>query len=418
MADDILPGIVRGDEPRVKATQSIRQTRNDIQPLHHRTGFEPDIASQQFVSPLASQSNLESVFADQLGKLQHGSRRGVDDGRFRGADQGRVLFEDVVIRAPQHDGFAPHMFGGSRNVTGFVESRVVDRNRKRFDWPPQHMIRHGDDDRRINPAAQTADHRDIGSQSPVNGLHHQSFKFFDDSVVTQSRLFRASIGIIDFPVSPIFDLGRSVDGIALDRKIVTGQQSLDTFEAGRRTRNGHAGENLFDTSPVWCRADHSRSEQGFDFGGKQQPAIPNGPVDGTNPKSIASNDQTLCVLIPDRDGKLASQLIPQIFPAFFPKVNDVFQVGVRRESMAAALKIRSQAFVIKELAVTDRNDRFRLILQRLLTVFQPDDTEATMPEPQPGANQQATVIRTSMDQCIAHCPQGVVRDRAMPIQID
>src|SRR5947208_3012691 len=83
-------------------------------------------------------------------------------------------------------------------------------------------------------------------------------------------------------------------------------------------------EAMVDAAHIRPGLDHAGGKQSLDLGSKQQPVAVGGvltrPVKGADARPIASQDQSLAVLIPEGDGELATQVLEHSFLMIFPQV--------------------------------------------------------------------------------------------------
>jgi hypothetical protein len=164
--------------------------------------------------------------------------------------------------------------------------------------------------------------------------------------------------------------------------------------------------------------DHPGGEQALDFRGKKQPVALPAPKEWRNPKPIASEMQLPLPHIPERNGELATELLPCRFAMLFPKMRNDLGVAVRDEAMA----LRSQLFapfdVIEQLAVEDDEQAAIFVRHRLVAVRQSDNAQAARGQGDARLLEKPHLIRTAMDDCARHLLHHPGRRWPFPGQID
>jgi hypothetical protein len=107
------------------------------------------------------------------------------------------------------------------------------------------------------------------------------------------------------------------------------------------------------------------------------------------------------------------------FLVIFPKMGNQLRVRVRPEAMTAGFEFCSALAIVEEFAVEDYGYRAGFVLDGLLAVGEPHDTQTAIGEAEAWTLEKAIFIRTTMNNGGRHsgkCPRG---DRAiLAAQID
>ena len=131
-------------------------------------------------------------------------------------------------------------------------------------------------------------------------------------------------------------------------------------------------------------------------------------------RAIAREHEPAGAVVPQRDGKHAVDRLDEGRAALLVQVDENFGVGLGPETMALPFELGAELAEVVDLAVEDHADRPVLVRHRLIRRGgQVDDPQAA--EPEAGAparrHEQPFVVRSAMDQPVAHRDQHVGTDR-------
>ncbi len=166
-----------------------------------------------------------------------------------------------------------------------------------------------------------------------------------------------------------------------------------------------------------CR-DHPGGEESLDFGSKEQPVALPAPIQGRDPKAIASEVQLAFLRIPQRDRELSAQMLPSRFAVIFPEMRNDFRVAVRDEAMAFRREFFASLDVIEQLAVEDHEEIALFVRHRLLAIGQSDNAQPARGERDTGPLEKSLLVRTAMEDRARHLLHHTGWRRALPGQID
>src|SRR5947209_7917917 len=134
-------------------------------------------------------------------------------------------------------------------------------------------------------------------------------------------------------------------------------QRIDPLETGGYAGHGEKTENLVDAAPVRASGNEAGCQQGLDFRGEQEPVAvargAAGPVQGANPKTIASENQAAPLLVKAGKGELAVQVLEYALLVIFPEVRDQLGVAVSRKAVPLRFELAFGFRIVEEFAVED-----------------------------------------------------------------
>ncbi len=187
---------------------------------------------------------------------------------------------------------------------------------------------------------------------------------------------------------------------------VSGGELRDPGERGQRI--GHVPQAevgrypAFIEPPGEARQRDERAELGAecDTVGRQPVA------QGLDADTVPGQDQALRAGVPQGDREHPAQLDDTILPHLFVEVNDRLGVALRAEAVPAADQVTTQLVVVVDLAVEDDLNRAVFVSDRLLPPGYIDDGEPAHTEGYVWGDEIAAVVRTSMDDRVAHRVYG------------
>jgi hypothetical protein len=125
-------------------------------------------------------------------------------------------------------------------------------------------------------------------------------------------------------------------------------------------------------------------------------------VERANPEAVPRQEQLLTALIPQRQGKLATQALKHPFAKILPQMREHFGIAVGPEAMAPSFQLSAQLRIVEELPIVNDGHAALFIADRLPAIRQSDDTEPPRRQAQPWSFQIALLIGTTVDQGVSH----------------
>src|SRR6185437_1923357 len=163
---------------------------------------------------------------------------------------------------------------------------------------------------------------------------------------------------------------------------------------------------MIDTTRIGSSLHHPGGEERLDFGSEQQPITflrgLSCPVQGTDAKAVARQDDATAAAVPESEGELPAQVRKQFFLIVLPAVRDQFRVAVGGEAMAASFQFGTHFGVVEQFAIEDDGDGAILIMNGLAAVGQPDNAETARGKRQSRPFEEAIFIRSAMIQSLRH----------------
>src|ERR1700674_2915126 len=129
---------------------------------------------------------------------------------------------------------------------------------------------------------------------------------------------------------------------------------------------------------------------------------------------VTGQDKFPFLLIVDGESEHAAQLLHTVGSHFFVEMNDYFRIGLGVETMPAPLEFRAKLRKVVDFAVKDDPRTPVLVEHRLVTAGKINDAEAPHPETRAILNEDAFVIRTPVDNPVAHLLDESIGDAALP----
>src|SRR2546426_5986833 len=137
-------------------------------------------------------------------------------------------------------------------------------------------------------------------------------------------------------------------------------------------------------------------------------------MEGLLAQAIARQNELALVFVVDGQPKHAAQLLHAVGAHFLIEVDNNFRIGLGVEAMAALFQFRAQFRKVVDLAVVNDPGAAVLVENGLVPARQIDDAET--PHTQPGAvrDVDAFLVRSAMDDRVAHLAHESFGDVALP----
>ena len=181
-------------------------------------------------------------------------------------------------------------------------------------------------------------------------------------------------------------------------------QELDAFEAGDGAWERGESEDMIEAASVWASGDHAGGEEGFDFGGEEEPIALAGPVDRADSEAIAGEKERAGGFVPEGDGKLSAEAFEHPELVFFPEVGNDFGIAEFFEVMPAFFEIAALFEMIEKFTIKDHRDTGGFVGHGLLAIGEADDAQSAGREPEALAEKVAFFVGAAMPDCRGHSP--------------
>ena len=263
------------------------------------------------------------------------------------------------------------------------------------------------DDRRVQSAADIADHRHIAAQPALDRLPHQKFQLVDQRGRIVEPALLAGIGKVEVPV--FFELDPSVT----NPQKMAGRDRFDSLEKRPRRAGAKRVEEQVDSLGVGPRGDQSRCQERLDLRAPEQPAVGLGVIKRADADPVPTQDDRSIVPVPERDGKLAAGLFEETLAQVFVEMSPELGVAPRRQPVASRQQFGLQLGILEDLAVLRDPDRAVLVADRLPSARQVDDRQPPRPQRDPGLAMDLLVVGPAVrDRCRSSPAAGWRKTRA------
>src|SRR5260370_26258085 len=118
--------------------------------------------------------------------------------------------------------------------------------------------------------------------------------------------------------------------------------------------------------------------------------------------AIARQEERFRAFVPNREREHAAQVLWTIGAPLVVGVNDSFSVAVRIELVAELFELPAQLAIVLDLAVKNNPCGAILIMNRLLSVREIDDREASHRQSHASAEIETVIVRTTMTNASVH----------------
>ncbi len=195
---------------------------NAIEIAQQAVDLVPGVAGEPLVGAFSGQRDLVPAAMDLSRHHQHRRGRGIDDGRFRRADQLRIRVDDVGVADRHDDRPGAEVPGHDGRLPAFVEAWRLDLNGEGRDRLAPNARGDGGDDAGIDATTHIGHDGNICTQSPLDRHHHETLELIHD--VLRAALFLTAVRKIDRPVAPLLNPRGVIAPIQVDRQGVSGLQ--------------------------------------------------------------------------------------------------------------------------------------------------------------------------------------------------
>jgi acyl transferase domain-containing protein/NADPH:quinone reductase-like Zn-dependent oxidoreductase/acyl carrier protein len=195
-------------------------------------------------------------------------------------------------------------------------------------------------------------------------------------------------------------------------------KELDALEAGDGAWERGESEDMIEATSVWASGDHAGGEEGFDFGGEEEPIALARPVDRADSEAIAGEKERAGGFVPEGDGKLSAEAFEHPELVFFPEVGNDFGIAGFFEVMPAFFEIAALLEMIEEFTIEDRRDTGGFVGHGLLSIGEADDAQSAGSEPEALAEKVAFFVGATMTDCRGHSPERFFGNSPLLGEID
>ena len=179
-------------------------------------------------------------------------------------------------------------------------------------------------------------------------------------------------------------------------------ERLHAFKSGAASAKGEEGEEMVETTRVRLRRHTARGDQSFDLGPEIDQVALARPEQRANPHPVARQQHGPPLEVDQREGELTFEVLEELLAILFIEMDDDLAVAMGPEDMTLGFKLRPPLREIEQLAITDDDDTFVLVEDRLMPVAQADNAEAPIGDPDARGDEEAVIIRPTMMKRIRH----------------
>ena len=211
------------------------------------------------------------------------------------------------------------------------------------------QLAHGHDNgRRVDAAGQGRPHRHVAPQVQPNAVDKQPAKLGGRLVKGQVRLPVQ----VELPEALRF---LRLEVVQRDFHVVGRRQIMDSRkERGRPVVGVAVAEIVVQRLRVHAAGHTGQFQQGLDFGGEGQPALPAAPKERLDAEGVPGQQHAPPLSIQDGKGEHADQAVQSLGAPAGDCLEQHFGITMRPEGAALLLQLLSQLEVIVDLAVEDQ----------------------------------------------------------------
>src|SRR5437667_2527635 len=148
---------------------------------------------------------------------------------------------------------------------------------------------------------------------------------------------------------------------------------------------------------------HTRVRQnGFNLGGKDQGFVAQAVVQRLNSNPVPRQKQRLRIVIPNREGKHATQLLQAFGTQFLVKVNNHLRIRLSLEGVPFTKQDTPQLLIVIDLPIENDPDRAVLIREWLVASAEVNDGQPAMAQANLVSHVESLVVRPAVANRLEH----------------
>src|SRR5437667_8574602 len=183
---------------------------------------------------------------------------------------------------------------------------------------------------------------------------------------------------------------------------MTGLQLSNRAISRERSRNADERQIIMNRFVIDFATDSRMLQQGIELGSENQLSVELRVEERLLSHAIASQEKRFRAFIPNRKRKHPAQVLWTIGSPLVVGVNDSFSIAVGIELVAELFELLAQLAIVVDLAVENNPCRAVLIMNRLLSVGEIDNREASHRQSDAVAEIEPVVVRTTMMNRFVH----------------
>ncbi len=280
--------------------------------------------------------------------------------------------------------------GDGARVATLVVALVGEADRERADGLRRRLRHEADDDARVDAAREQRAQRHVGDQAAADGR----FDALADEREPVALALRPELLELRVPLKA----NRAV----LRDEHVPRRQLLDALET-RPARDVLEREVRVDRDRVDLTRHPRQAQQRLQLGGERERAVRElRPQERLLADSVASEHEAFARLIPERDREHPRQVLGEPRPVLLVQVRDDGRVAGAADLVPAPGEVLAELEEVVDLAVEDRDDVPRLVLDGLAAGDEVDDLQAPVAEHAASIGVDRALVRAAMDERGVH----------------
>ena len=283
-------------------------------------------------------------------------------------------------------------FGDVARVRKLVVAVFGEADREGLDRL-RHVLGHqGDDQARVEPAAQHRAEWDVAHQA-------QAHRFLEarDQLLGELVLRRLEVRL-RHRVRPV---ALEAQTTRVDDQPLARHQLANAGQRRERSRDEAEGHVGVDRLVVELGLDDAARQHALQLRGEDDAVAGLGVVERLDAEPVARDHEAPLAPVPDRHPELAANALRERQADLLVEVRQDLGVAVAREAVAAE-ELAADVLVVVELAVLDGPDGGVLVADRLVAAFHVDDAEPPDAERDSGLEVRAAVVRPAVRHGIGH----------------
>ena len=165
-----------------------------------------------------------------------------------------------------------------------VGARPVESDREGRDRLTAMAAAKAKKDRRVEPAADIADDRDVATEPALDRLLEQRLQLVDERCRVVQPAFVAGVGKVEVPVAML------ADPSVTNPEKMTRWERLDPLEERAGRARAKEREEMVDPTRIGPGGHQARGEDGLDLRAPDQPAVGLGIIQGADADPIAARE--------------------------------------------------------------------------------------------------------------------------------
>ena len=261
---------------------------------------------------------------------------------------------------------------------------------------------HGDDQARVETAAQHRAEGDVGHEAEADGLVQLVEERLGHLPGVAGHGIRRRGGVRPVALDPV--------AVGIHDQAMARLELAHLAQRGRRRGEESEGEIGVDRLVVQLVPDQPGGEEALELGGEDEEVPGDRVVQRLDPQTVAHQDRAAAVAIPEDDAEHPAELLGERRAEALVEVRKDLGIATTVEAVTAVAEVPPDALVVEQLTVLCGPDRAVLVGERLVPSLDVDDAQTPHPDCDPGLEDRPPVAGTAMAHRVRHAIEDVRLD--------